>query len=484
MGDQLKKHMYGAVTWSSVNIFGIQAIQLLVGIFLARILMPEEFGMVGVLFIFTGITTVLVEGGFAHALVRKNNAGSSEFSTVFYFNFLISILMYAILYMASPAISRFFFIPELTEIARILFLVVLLYPFYLTQQAMLLKALDYKSIAVVNIISVALSGIIATYLALKGFGAWSLVVQQLAFHSFKIILFPFFLRWKPQLIFSLSTIKELSGFAIPLSLQTLLNVIFAQLYIIIIGRFYPIQQVGYYTQANKYSEALNAATQNILSSSIFPILSKIQEQKERLLRIYRKLTGAVALITFPVTLFLVMTSEPIIILLITDKWQTSVILLQLLLIAHIFTPLYTVNINLLNAKGESKTTLYLETGKKIIILISVLVTIKLGIKQLLIAFAIANSISYFASMLIIKKSISHRFRNQMTDIIPILLFAIFALAVPYLLHYLQLSNLLQLLIQFLAYILIYLLGLRLLFSVHLKSLLEFIRQPNKQDDGE
>lgn len=417
MGDNLKKNMIGALAWSSVNIFGIQSIQLIIGIILARILMPADYGMIGVLFIFIGVSTVLIDGGFAQGLIRKQDTTEKDLSTIFFLNLLISVILYLILYFSAPLISRFFSQPALVEYSRVLFIAVLIYPLYLIQQTQLLKRLDYKSIAIVNIISVAISGVLAVVLAINNFGVWTLVYQQLAFHGLKAITFPFFLRWKPQLSFTFSTIRSLWSFSIPLLGQTSLNAIFNQLYFVIIGRFYPIQQVGYFTQANKYSETVNAATQSILSSGIFPVLSKIQDDQPRLLRVYRRLITSVSSITFPFVIFLMVAAQPIVLTLITEKWLPSVILLQLLLLANLFTPMFTININVLNAQGQSATSLKLELIKKTLIVISIISCFSFGIEVMLAGFVAANFLAYLASMVSIKKSLSHFYRHQVGDLI-------------------------------------------------------------------
>ena len=480
MGDNLKKNMIGALAWSSVNIFGIQSIQLIIGIILARILMPADYGMIGVLFIFIGVSTVLIDGGFAQGLIRKQDATEKDLSTIFFLNILTSVILYLILFFSAPLISRFFSQPALVEYSRVLFIAVLIFPLYLIQQTQLLKKLDYKSIAIVNIISVALSGTLAVVLAIKGFGVWTLVYQQLAFHGLKAIAFPFFLRWKPQLSFTISTIRSLWKFSIPLLGQTSLNAIFNQLYFVIIGRFYPIQQVGYFTQANKYSETVNAATQSILSSGIFPVLSKIQDDQPRLLRVYRRLITFVSTITFPFVIFLIVAAQPIVITLITEKWLPSVILLQLLLLANLFTPMFTININVLNAQGQSATSLKLELIKKTLIVISIISCFSFGIEVMLAGFVAANFLACLASMVSIKKSLSHFYRHQVGDLISTLTISSLIGVITWIIPYPASTSAMKLLFMAVTFVALYLLAVMIFLPEKWGEIKEAVKKLRKK----
>ncbi len=476
MGDNFKKNMIGALTWSSVYIFGVQVVQLLIGIILARILMPEHFGLVGILFVFFGLSTVIIDGGFGQGLIKKKQVDNADFSTIFFVNLTVSVVLYIILYLTAPFLARFFDQPDLTTLARIAFLAVLIFPLYQTQQIILLRNLNYKSLAIVNILSVAVSGTIAVLMAVNKYGVWSLICQQLAFHFLRLVLFNLHNRWKPEFTFNKGTIRELWGFTLPLFGQTVLNVIFNHIYVVIIGRFYPIKQVGYFTQANKYSETVNAAAQSILSMGTFPSFTKIQDDKERLLRIFRKLTTSVSMLTFPIVVFLVVAAEPIVVTLITEKWLPSVLILQLLLLANIFSPQYTININILNASGASHTTLKLEIIKKSLILISVIVCFSFGIEAMLIGFIAANSLAYLISMVSVKKLFKHFYKHQVGDIIKTLTLSIITGMIVWLFSYVPLTTSVILVLQGLGYLLIYIFFLYVFYPENIKEVAEIIKK--------
>lgn len=469
MGDNLKKNVVGALAWSTVNVFGVQFVQLLLGIILARLLGPEEYGLIGVLFIFIGVSTVLIDGGFGQGLIRKKDATTTDFSTVFFLNFLMAILLYIVLYFAAPLISTFFSLPQLTKISRILFLSVFFFSFYIIQQVQLYKVLNYKSLAIINILSVLFSGVIAIVLALKGFGVWALVYQQLLFHVFKAILFPIFLKWKPTMNFSLNTIISLWRFSVPLLGQTTLNVIFNNIYTVLIGRFYPIKQVGYFTQAYRYSETVNAATHGVLFSVAFPVFSQIQDDAVRLLRVYRRLTTSVSLVIIPLVAFLIVAAEPLIVTLISEKWLLSVRLFQLLIFANLFNPIYIINTNLLNAKGKSRDVLRLEILKKGLILISIFGCFNFGIQALLLGFVVANFIAFGVSMVLIKKSIQHYYRHQILDFAAILGISFVIGAVVIFFNLTDLSYLLKLISQSITFLVLYVISVRIFFPQRFKE---------------
>ena len=480
MGDYLKKSMISALTWNSVNVFGLQAVQLIIGIILARLLSPEMFGEIGVLFIFIGLGTILTDGGFGQGLIRKQDAVNKDFSTIFFFNLALSIVLYLLLFWTSPAIVSFFSLPHIVTPARVLFASVILYSFYIIQFAKLTKELNYRALALINISSVLLSGVLAIFAAFKGFGVWALVIQQLFFHFFRTIITPFFSRWKPQLVFTFSTIKSLWKFSIALLGQTTLNVIFANIYVVLIGRFYPIRQVGYFTQANKYSETVNAATQGILSSSTFPIFSKIQDNTERLKQMYRKLTTSVIMISFPAVAFLIIAAEPLIVTLISEKWLPSVILFQILVFAHLLNPVYLINVNLLNARGESKNVLNLEIFKKTLIVLSIFICFKFGINALLIGLAVSNFISFGVSMFLVKRSVAHYLRHQILDVLPVLIMVSICASMIYPLQFLISSYLLQLIIMGITFSAIYIAAVRIFYPTKFKEGLMVLRKRMKK----
>jgi len=462
------------LAWSSLDRVGQQIIQLVFGIVLARLLMPSEVGLIAVLMIFVSLSSVLVEGGFGQALIRKQNVSETDYSTVFFVNLSISIFLYLILFFAAPFIATFFKQPALTKISRILFTSTIFYGLYFIQLTQIIKNLNYRFYAFINISSFLFSGGLAIILAFLGYGVWSLVAQQIGFHVIRLFIFPIFVRWKPTFKFSFEIIKEVWSFSFKLLGTNILNVIFNQVYTVLIGRFFSLQQVGFYYQANKLSETVNGTAQQVIQNSTFPLFAKIQDDNTRLLRIYRQLTKSISWIVFPMSGFILAASYPLIITLLSEKWRPAVELFQLLILANVFTPLYLLNISLLNSKGESNRTFRLEILKKILILISIVSCFKLGIYTILFGYVIASFTAFIFSLIQIKNSQNHALKHQILDILPFLIFGIFLGMTTNLLNFIEINYYYKLLSQA-ASMLVLFIGITLLvFLGQFEKVMELI----------
>lgn len=476
MGDELKTKMLKTLTWVSIDKFGQQLAQLFIGIILARLLTPHDYKLIGVLMIFIALSSVMIDGGFGQALIRKQDATPTDFSTIFYLNLSISGLLYIILFFSAPLIANFFSEPELVKISRILFLTILFYAIYFVQYVVLNKKLDFRTLALINISSVVISGTLGIVLAFNGYGVWALVWQQIVSQLMRAILFPILVHWRPIRHFSFQVIKDFWNFSIHMLGSTTLNVIFNHIYTILLGRFYPLQ-VGYYVQANKLNETVNAASQQILLSGTYPLLVQIQDNTERLTRIFRKLTTSLSLIVFPLTIVLIAIAKPFILVLIKEQWLSSVILFQLLLAASIFGPLYSLNISVLNARGESKKTLRIEFIKKTLILISLVFCFQYGINSMLIGLIIATYLSYFISIVYIRKVLDLKLRSQFSDILPNLALSILLGGITAVFAYLSISsNLLLVTVQIAVAGIMYLLMVRFIYPEIFFNALNFIRE--------
>ncbi|HRU64151.1 MAG TPA: lipopolysaccharide biosynthesis protein, partial [Paludibacteraceae bacterium] len=316
MGDNLKQKTLDALTWSAIDRFGQQIIQVIIGIIVARLLSPDDYGLMGMIMIFAALSFVLVESGFGQALIRKKDASEIDFNTIFYFNILISIALYVLLYFLSPAIARFFHQPQLIKIGRIIFISLLFNAFYLVPFTQKVKEMDFKSIAKINILSVFLSGSAGVTLAILKFGVWALVIQQISFHFFRMIGYHFFVKWKPKKLFSFSIIKEFWSFSVHILGSSILTVIFNNLYVFILGKYYQRKDVGYYSQANKLSETVNFTFQQILGST-YSMFSQIQDDDERLNRIFKVMIKRTALVTIPVIFIFIVIAYSLIYVLLS-----------------------------------------------------------------------------------------------------------------------------------------------------------------------
>lgn len=433
MSDSLKKTMVNALKWSAVDRTLQQGVQFVIGIVLARLLCPADYGLIGMIMIFAQIAYVMVESGLGSALLRTKDITETHYNTMFITNLAISVLMYLILFFASPAIAAFFNQPELIQIARITFLAILFNAFYLVPYNHINREMDYKSLAKVNFSSTIISGAIGITLAMGGYGVWALVAQQVCYHFFRMIAFYILTRWKPSLLFSWKILRGYASFSAHILGNTLLTVIFNNIYTFLLGKLYPVKQVGLYTQANKMSETVNFTFISILTSA-YRMFSKINEQKERVARILRSMTQKTSILFIPVILVLAVVARPLFVALLGPQWEDSVIYFQLLCISNIFTPMYQLNVHALNALGLSRTTFYIEVIKKVMILASIGICLWLdySIIYMLGLYAVICWFTYFLSEITIKAQLDITFIQQFTDVSAALLTAV-VLSIPCLL---------------------------------------------------
>ena len=462
MSDNLKKKTVNALKWSAVDRFGQQVVQFFIGILLARLLTPDDYGLIGMIMIFAALSFVLVESGFGQALIRKQNATELDYSSVFYFNIFTSILLYILLFFSTPYIAAYFNQPQLDLLGKVVFTALLFNALYLVHFAKMMKEMDFKSIAKVNLISTAISGLIGVIMAFSKFGVWSLVAQQVTFHFFRMIAYQLVVKWRPKLLFSFSVIREFWGFTLPILGTALLNVVFNNLYVFILGKHYQKKDVGYYTQANKLSETFNFSFQQILLGGTFSMFSQIQDDEMRFKRIFREITKKASIVSIPVMLVFIAIAHPFVYVLLSAKWLPSAPYFQLLCLASLFTPFYGLNISALNARGLSKQTFIIETSKKVLILLSVVVSFKFGVLIMLWGYAMASFIAYLISVVYIKRDITHYIKNQITDLFPAFTIGVLTAFPAYLLSFVITNNYLLISAQFVTVTIIYVLSVKVI----------------------
>ncbi len=471
MGDDLKQKMFGALTWSSADRFGQQAIQLIIGIVLSRLLSAGDFGLLGMVMIFAALSFVLVESGFGQALIRKINTNETDYNSIFYFNIFVSVVIYIALYFTSPFIAVFFKEPQLTQICRVLFLAVLFNALYLIPLSKLGKVLDYKTIAKVNLLSTGLSGVLGIVLAFLNYGVWSLVFQQVSYHFFRMLFFHFFVKWKPSLLFSFKVIKEFWTFSVHLLSTSVMNVIFNYLLVIILGKFYQKSEVGYYTMGSKLNDTFSFTFQSILLGSTFSLFSQIQNDDERFRRVFRRIANDISIVTFPILIGLIAAAQPLIEVVWSEKFLPSVPFFQLLCLASVFNPLYTLNTSALNARGKSKITFKIEMIKKAMILITMLFTFSFGVIAMLWGYVAASTFSYLVSILYLKSELGHYVKHQILDFIQSLFFGMLIAGFIFPVGLLTMNIYLKLLLQICSAAIIYFLIIKYFYKeLYLKSI--------------
>jgi O-antigen/teichoic acid export membrane protein len=460
MGDNLKQKTINALTWTTIDRFGQQAVQFIIGLILARLLSPEDYGLLGLVMIFATLSFVLIESGFGQALIRKKDATELDFNTIFYFNIFVSVLLYIILFFTAPYIASYFNHPQLTLIGRIIFIAILFNAFYLVSFTKKVKEMDFKSVAKVNLFATILSGLCGVALAFLHFGVWALVTQQVSFHFFRMIAYQYLGKWKPKFLFSFAVIREFWSFSIHILGTSLLNVVFNNLYVLILGKFYQKKDVGYYTQANKLSETFNFTFQQILLGSTYSMFSQIHDDDDRFRRILREITKKASIVSIPVMLVFIAVAKPFVFVLLSAKWLPSAPYFQLLCLASLFTPFYGLNISALNARGLSRQTFFIETAKKGLILLSVLISFNFGVVTMLWGYVIACFVSYLISVVYIKRNIQHYIKNQITDLISGLSIGVFIAALAFSLSFFIANYHILLFVQLILIVGIYLFAVK------------------------
>ena len=415
---ELQQKTRSAFLWNLLDRVGTQLIAVIIGIALARMLGAAEYGLTGALAIFIALSSTLTDSGFSYALVRKKDISEADYNTVFYYNLVVALILYVSGYLSAPFIAAFFNQPILSSVARTLFIVFIFNALCLIQNAKMVKEIDFHKITSINLAAITVSGITALYLAYKGYGVWALVAQTVTQSFVKMLLQWIWGGWRPRLIFSRHSFKEMFAFGSNLMLANLLNVLFLNIYSAIIGRLYSSRDLGYYTQAGKWSDMSITTLYSVIQNSTFTIFSTIQHDKQRLLRSYRKTMQLTAFIAFPVLTGLMLTARPFILIFLGEKWAPSIPMFSLLLLAGIFTVLTTVNGNFIRIEGNSRLVLRLEIFKILLFIVILACTWKLPIIRLLWGMVITRAIVYIISIVTIGKSVGYPWHRQLYDILP------------------------------------------------------------------
>lgn len=419
--NSLKKKTISGLLWSFGDMMGNQGIQFIIQIILARLLLPEDFGIIGMILVFVALSNSLVDSGFTQALIRDQKADQTDYSTVFYFNLVVSVSIYGVLFLSAPLISTFFEEDQLTALVRVLALGVIINAFSIIPRAMFTKEVDFKVQAKVNMAASIVSGIIAVAMALLGFGVWSLVVRMLALNGVQAILLVFYRRWLPSLVFSTASFKRLFGFGWKLLVSGLIDTAYDNIYYVIIGKQYSATSLGYYTNAAKFSDVATQTLTATIQRVTYPVLSGIQDQEERLKQSFKKVIKLSGFLIFPIMIGVAAVAEPLILLIFGEKWATMIPYFQLLCIAGMLYPIHALNLNILQVKGRSDLFLYLEIIKTIIptILILAVIWMDWGITILVITIVLDSYISLFINIYFSGREISYGVKEQVLDLLPI-----------------------------------------------------------------
>lgn len=395
MPQSVRSQLLHGVAWNFIEKVLMRGASFIIGIILARLLSPSDFGLIGMLAIFVAISNVFIEGGLAKALIQRKDCKDIDFSTAFVANVAMSLVIYVVMFLAAPYIADFYDEPVLTDLTRILSLNFILGSFNIVQRAKLMANVDFKSLAQINVISVIISGAVGISMAYYGFGVWSLVGQTLCSTFVLIILFPIYSKWKPSIRFSEDSFRQLFGFGSKLMVTGVYSVVLNNISTICIGRFYKSSQLGFFTRASQFSEIISSTMFDVLGNVTFPVLSHLQDDSEKLVLVYRKSLYITAMLIFPLMILCALLSRPMVIILLTEKWLPCVALMQWLFLARMFTPLSAINMNVLNAVGRSDLFMKLDFSKAPLILIVLAITIPISVEAITIGSFFTSFICFF-----------------------------------------------------------------------------------------
>jgi teichuronic acid exporter len=418
LDDNLRQKTISGFIWSAIERIGQQSLYFVLTIIIARILSPEDYGLIGMMAVFISLATSFIDSGFSQALIQKKNVTEEEYSTVFYFNLFISIVAGALLFFTAPFIACFYHEPKLVLVARVMSLNFIVNALGLVQNTKLTKEIEFKSLTKVSIYATIFSGIIGVVMAYSGFGVWTLVFQVLINNIAKTVLLWILSKWKPIRIFNMSALKELFHFGSRMLSVAILNTFFENIYNMLIGKFYSKKDLGYYSQAYKIQQLPVSSLTSMIQKVTFPSYSQIQDDTERLKAAYRKTIAITVFISFPLLVYLMMAAKPLVSLLLTDKWLPSVIYLQLFCLIGLIYPVSAINLNLLMVKGRPGIFLKLEIFKKILIIAAILLTINHGILALVYGQLVITAIAFFLNLYFPGKLINYSLIEQLKDILP------------------------------------------------------------------
>lgn len=421
MSTSLRQSGKSGVLWSFLIQGGTQVINFVVTVLLARLLLPEEFGLIGMIAVFMAISRALLDGGFVSSLIRTKNADNIDYSTVFFVNLISSVILYGILFFTAPLIAAFYQKAILVDLVRVLGLILIINAFSLVQSAKLNKALRFKTQFKLQLPSLIISAGISIWMAYNHFGVWSLVAKDLIYAFLATIQLWWYGKWIPSFIFDKEKFRYHFNFGYKLSLTQVINTSFDNLYNVVIGKYFSAAQLGYFTRARSLEQLPTGFFYNAFNRVFYPLLAKISDDDAQLKHYYSQLMRIIVFVVTPTLVYLGVIAEPLFRWLLTEKWLPAVPYFQILLISGIFYPIHKYNLNICYLKGRSDLVLRLSMLHNSLLLVGALSAIWLGIYGLLYSLVIVTILITIINSFVSGRLISYDLKSQFLDLLPILL---------------------------------------------------------------
>ena len=432
MAKSLKQKAAASMVWTALQKYSTMFIGFVSGIVLARLLTPFDYGCIGMLSIFMVLAESFIDGGFGSALIQKKRPTQEDYSTIFWWDMGMAIVMYAILFLSAPTIARFYDTPLLCDVLRVQGLILFVYALNLVQKNQLKKKLNFKLLSIVTISTSIISLGVTIFMAYKGFGVWALVVQNFIVASIPTLVFWFYVKWRPKWVFSWQSFKELFSFGFYMFLTHLINNFGQKIQGLLIGKVYTPATMGYYSKAENTEKLASTSISGIMTQVTYPLYAEVQDDKVALSNMIKRLTMTLAFITFPLMFMLLLCSKPVFVLLYSDRWLQSVPYFQVLCIAGLAGCLQAVNLQAISAIGKSKTMFVWTLLKRAVgISAVVLGLLFFGMKGLLVGVIINYWFSYFVNISLVSKHVGYKFWRQIFDLLPVAVVSLVAAAVSY-----------------------------------------------------
>jgi len=476
----LRKQTFSGLIWTFADTFLLRGVSFIGTIVIARLLGPTEFGLIGMISVFIAIGTSLVDSGLSSSLIRTQDANDTDFSTVFYLNLGMSFVVYLSLFLSAPYIALFYSQPILTDIIRLYCFSFIIAAFSSIQLAILDKEMQFRKMMLYNIPGVLIGVSVGIALGYLGYGVWSIVWMYLTIQIIQSLVLWSFSKWKPTRTFSKEKMKYHYGFGYKLMLSGLLDTVFKNIYNILIGKFFSVKSLGFYERANTFNEYPVSILTSIIARVSYPLMAKMQMEKERLAAVYKQLLQFTFFITAPLMLGAAAIAKPLFLLVLGTQWLPAVPFFKIICLASMLYPIHAFNINVLKVSGRSDLFLKLEIVKKIIVVISILIAFQFGIYGLVWSSVVTSFLSLIINTHYSSDLINYTTKNQLLDMLPtFLLSVVIFIIMTYIVSLLETYSIyLQIILPTLIGFLFYILFNYLIKSVSLLFAIKLLKERN------
>jgi O-antigen/teichoic acid export membrane protein len=401
MEQDIKSKFFSGLSWVFIQNVLLKGLGMVFSVILARILSPEDFGLVGMLTVFISLSQVFIESGITEALIQKPDCSDRDYSTAFFFNIVVSLTVYALLFLGAPLIATFYHTPELCLLTKILCINVVLGSLIIVQRAKMTRAMEFRPLTFISLTSLIISSVVGLVMAYKGWGVWSLVVQTLLYTCVSVVMFPLFSHWFPKWIFDKNSFMKLWNYGSRLIVTGVLNVVILNLSSILVGRYYKSRQVGFYTRAQSLAEVPAGLLTTVLSSVSFPMFCKIQDNRDYQLKVYKRILFNAVLIVGPIAVLLTLLAKPLVLVLLTEKWLPCVTIMQFLLLGRMLMPIGATNTNLLRSVGNTSLYMKLYFIEAPLTILGIIIAVPFGVEAMAFSTLLVTLIMFLLSSQII-----------------------------------------------------------------------------------